>query len=74
LSHWNDGRGFGFIQPEGSAPEDALFVHVRAFPDRRALPVGMDLTFERGTDPRGRPCALAVRPRESLRRLGLQPE
>ena len=32
LSHWNDGRGFGFIQPEGSAPEDALFVHVRAFP------------------------------------------
>jgi uncharacterized membrane protein YsdA (DUF1294 family)/cold shock CspA family protein len=69
LSHWNDGRGFGFIQPVGGAPEDALFVHVRAFPDRRALPVGMDLTFERGTDPRGRPCALAVRPRESLRRL-----
>jgi len=31
--------------------------------------VGMDLTFERGTDPQGRPCALAVRPQESLRRV-----
>jgi uncharacterized membrane protein YsdA (DUF1294 family)/cold shock CspA family protein len=68
LAHWHDGRGFGFIQPEGAGEDSALFVHVRAFPDRRALPVGAPLTFERGTDPRGRPCAVAVRPRESLRR------
>ena len=42
---WNDGRGFGFIEPLNGGQE--IFVHIKAFAVRSGRPeVGQRLTFE----------------------------
>lgn len=51
LLEWNDERGFGFVQPEGSSAK--VFVHISAFthrlpPNQRPAP-GMQLSFEIAT-------------------------
>ena len=54
LAQWNDERGFGFIEPaEGG---DKIFVHISAFARGTALrpQQGDRLSFEIGTDPKGR--------------------
>ena len=50
---------YGFLRPDG-APED-LFVHVTALEHVDELAPGQRVSFERGTDRQGRPCADAVR-------------
>lgn len=45
LKIWNDGRGFGFIEPLTGGQE--IFVHIKAFVVRSGRPeVGQRLTFE----------------------------
>ncbi|MEE4361967.1 MAG: cold shock and DUF1294 domain-containing protein [Pseudomonadales bacterium] len=61
---WNDARGFGFVLPEDG--DEKLFVHIRAFPDRRRPRVDDEISYELGQDPRGRPCAQGVRYQEAL--------
>lgn len=54
LAQWNDERGFGFIEPaEGG---DKIFVHISAFTRGAAVrpQQGDRLSFEIGTDPKGR--------------------
>lgn len=55
LVDWDRERAFGFIQ----CGRQRLFVHRRAF-DRFADPpeLGDVIAFQRGSDPRGRPCAV----------------
>ncbi|MCZ2105048.1 MAG: cold shock domain-containing protein [Comamonadaceae bacterium] len=60
LAQWNDERGFGFIEPaEGG---DKIFVHISAFARSTALrpQPGDRLSFEIGTDPKGRKQARRV--------------
>lgn len=60
LVEWNDDRGFGFIDPaEGGA---RVFCHISAFQERSGRPsVGKLITYELGSDGRGRPRAQQVR-------------
>ena len=53
ISSWKDEQGFGFIAPhDGSAP---VFIHIKAFDDRRRRPlVGDIVTYEVRADDRGR--------------------
>jgi cold shock CspA family protein len=60
IESWNDQRGFGFVVQ--NATEKKAFVHISAFADRRRRPVvGALVTYEEGTDERGRPKAVGVR-------------
>lgn len=61
LVQWNEARGFGFVQIDGSG--ERVFVHISAWqprPGSQQRPqVGMPLTFARGMV-QGKPQALAV--------------
>lgn len=61
LVEWNDARGFGFVQADGSG--ERVFVHISAWqprPDPQQRPqVGMPLTFMLGME-QGKQRALAV--------------
>jgi cold shock CspA family protein len=60
IESWNDQRGFGFVVQ--NATEKKAFVHISAFADRRHRPVvGALVTYELGSDERGRSKALEVR-------------
>jgi CspA family cold shock protein len=52
---------FGFIAPDSGGKD--VFVHFEAIEGlgRRTLTPGEGVSFERGEDAQGRPCALAVR-------------
>lgn len=52
---------YGFLAVSGGGPD--LFVSYRGIEGDgfRALEEGQSVTFTRGTDPQGRPCAIAVR-------------
>ncbi|MCP5422463.1 MAG: cold shock domain-containing protein [Chromatiaceae bacterium] len=53
LNRWNDGRGFGFISPEGGGPD--VFVHVSALKNMARRPlVGDEITFELDLDNKGK--------------------
>ncbi|MDZ4170247.1 MAG: cold shock and DUF1294 domain-containing protein [Coriobacteriia bacterium] len=59
LTDWNDDRGFGYIQPLDGGP--TVFVHVSTFPPNRRRPIVTDLlTYDVGTDDRGRARAANV--------------
>lgn len=53
LATWNDGKGYGFIQPmEGGS---RVFIHITAFSNRARRPeVGDVVTYRVGKDSRGR--------------------
>jgi cold shock CspA family protein len=60
LKKWNAERGFGFVVAEHG--DQALFVHVSAFPrDGRTPAIGKRLTFEMEKDKEGRKRAVRVR-------------
>lgn len=60
LAEWNDGRGFGFIEPTGGG--ERVFCHVSALQDRSVRPaVRQTVTYELGRDERGRARARQVR-------------
>lgn len=60
LREWNDDKGFGFVTPNGGGTE--AFVHIKAFASASRRPVAGDLiSYELGTDDKGRPRALQVR-------------
>ena len=60
ISKWNDAKGFGFVTPNGGG--QAVFIHVRAFSNRQRRPLDNALvSYELGSDARGRCCAIEVR-------------
>jgi uncharacterized membrane protein YsdA (DUF1294 family)/cold shock CspA family protein len=59
ITQWQDGRGFGFIEPMSGG--ERVFVHIKSFTNRHRRPLTDDLvTFELTHDPRGRPQGVNV--------------
>jgi len=59
LKSWDDGRGFGFIEPAQGGQE--IFVHIKAFPSGTGRPsAGQALTFKVETAPNGKKRAHSV--------------
>jgi len=57
IKSWNDKKGFGFIMP--SAGGKQVFVHIKAFSNRKRYPViNQIVTYALSTDRQGRPCAV----------------
>lgn len=57
---WDDERGFGFVVPKGGG--QPVFVHRRAFANRQRRPAAeVAISYELGSDARGRCCAVHVR-------------
>lgn len=57
ITSWNETRGFGFITPNSS--EKQIFVHIKAFSDRKKTPeIAQTVTYVTSTDKQGRPCAV----------------
>lgn len=53
ITTWKDGKGFGFITPNGDGAQ--VFVHINSFSNRRRRPVGKELvTYELHVDGKGR--------------------
>ena len=59
ITHWNDDKGYGFIQPDSGA--EKVFVHIRAFGPHAERPkLDEKVSFSLSTDKQGRPCAVKV--------------
>jgi uncharacterized membrane protein YsdA (DUF1294 family)/cold shock CspA family protein len=59
ITSWKDDQGFGFITPNGGGEQ--VFVHIKAFSDRRRRPAGNEIvTYELTIDERRRPRAANV--------------
>jgi CspA family cold shock protein len=58
VRRWLDGRGYGFIQPEGS--EDDVFVHHSGLISANELQEGQEVEFEVEDSPKG-PRAVQVK-------------
>ncbi|MGA9237049.1 MAG: cold shock domain-containing protein, partial [Desulfobacterales bacterium] len=53
ITTWKDGKGFGFITPNGGGNQ--IFVQITSFANRQRRPVGNEIvTYELGTDANGR--------------------
>lgn len=53
ITRWQDDQGFGFITPNGGGAQ--VFVHIKAFSNRRRRPVGNEIvTYELQLDQKGR--------------------
>lgn len=53
ITNWKDEQGFGFITPNGGG--EPVFVHVKAFSNRRRRPLGNEIvTYELAADQKGR--------------------
>lgn len=59
ITEWNDEKGYGFVTPESGGPR--VFIHIKAFVNRRRRPVGHELvSYELSIDSQGRPQGLHV--------------
>lgn len=59
LIEWKDAKGFGFIAPDGGGTQ--VFVHIKAFSDRRCRPGGGErVSYELLRDDKGRLRAVDV--------------
>ncbi|MFZ4508606.1 MAG: DUF1294 domain-containing protein [Fimbriimonas sp.] len=56
IAKWDDERGFGFVQPRGGGKQ--VFLHIKGLARRPEL--GDVVTYELGTDAKGRSCAVHV--------------
>jgi len=65
LTHWQDDRGFGFIQPaEGG---DHVFVHIKAFKSLRGSPaLNQQVLFQVETTAQGKKRAVNVLPKQGV--------
>ncbi len=63
LTHWQDDRGFGFIQPiEGG---EHVFVHIKAFKSLRGSPaLNQQVLFQVETTAQGKKRAVNVLPKQ----------
>ena len=59
LKSWNDGKGFGFIQPESGG--EPLFVHISAVRGDKRPQAGEAVCYVPGSDAQGRPRAQHMR-------------
>ncbi|WAJ39798.1 DUF1294 domain-containing protein [Pseudomonas sp. GOM7] len=59
LKHWDDAKGFGFIQPQGGGAE--LFAHISVMRGERRPQAGDEVFYIEGRDPQGRPRAEHMR-------------
>lgn len=60
ITDWNDGKGFGFVMPNGGG--ERAFVHISAFQRGSRRPIDGDLiSYLQGKDSRGRLQARAIR-------------
>ena len=56
ITHWNEERGFGFVEPDNGGVR--AFVHIRAFRDGSRRPVEHDaISYQLTEDNHGRPLA-----------------
>ncbi|MBR9728382.1 DUF1294 domain-containing protein [Shewanella intestini] len=66
LSHWNDDKGFGFVEPNGGGVR--AFVHIKAFKNRTRRPVAGDIiVYHVAKDPQGRDKAMSIQYANELR-------
>jgi uncharacterized membrane protein YsdA (DUF1294 family)/cold shock CspA family protein len=57
ITVWNDEKGFGFIEPNAGGKQ--VFIHIKAFSNRKRRPeVNQLVTYGLSTDKQGRPCAV----------------
>lgn len=61
IEKWNDEKGFGFITPKSGGKD--LFAHISDFSKKHKKPTrGLEVNYFLSTDPKGRKCAVEVRP------------
>lgn len=61
ISKWDEAKGFGFISPQLGSTD--IFAHINDYSKKHHSPFkGLDVDYFISTDPRGRTCAVDVRP------------
>ncbi|MCP3891670.1 MAG: DUF1294 domain-containing protein [Desulfobulbaceae bacterium] len=61
ISNWNDKKGFGFIIPKSGGK--TIFTHINDYSRSHKPPMkGLEVNYFISTDPKGRKCAVEVRP------------
>ena len=69
ISNWNDEKGFGFILPKSGAK--TIFAHIKDYSREHKPPIkGLEVSYLISTDPRGRTCAVEIRPVNGHKKVG----